>query len=350
MSPVLWSQHVRKAAYGACAFSLLVFGLTVSSPRSALAGSVSSPTVVAKAIVDAFDRLFGGPHPSFRSVHAKGILLEGRFVPDPHAAQLSRAIHLQGASVPIVVRFSDFAGVPTIADNAPEANPKGMAVKFMLSDGGSTDIVAHSYNGFPAATPEEFLAFLTALGSGPEQFATHVASHPAARLFVDAPKPAPLSFASESYFGVNAFNFKNAEGVSHFGKYYFAPLAGEAHLTDAQAAAEKPDYLFSEVQARLRNGPIRFALRVQLAEAGDSLTDGSFPWPRSRRFVQLGILELTAVGANQKQRQRDILFTPLSLVGGIAPSDDPMLISRTRAYRVSHRRRSGDQAAHLASQ
>ena len=46
--------------------------------------------------------------------------------------------------------------------------PRGMAIKFRLPDGSTTDLVAHSYNGFPTATAKEFLELANALvASGP---------------------------------------------------------------------------------------------------------------------------------------------------------------------------------------
>ena len=48
------------------------------------------------------------------------------------AAQLSVAPHFQTAT-PVLVRFSNFAGVPTVADNDPNfSSPKGCAVRFQL--------------------------------------------------------------------------------------------------------------------------------------------------------------------------------------------------------------------------
>ncbi len=324
--------------------ALLLAGLPLLGLVTAAAagGAEPRPAAVARQIVGQFDSLFGGPHEGARAVHAKGILLEGRFVPAAGARSLTRAVHVQGPDVPVLVRFSDFAGIPTVPDNADGAVPKGMAIKFMLPDGGSTDIVAHSYDGFPAATPEEFLAFLRALSSGEAAFARHVASHPAARRFVEAPKPEPASFATESFYGVNAFRFTNAEGTQRFGKYVIVPEAGEAHLTADEAAAKDADYLMDDIADRLRAAPVRFALKVQLAGPGDSLVDGSLPWPKDRQTVTLGTIEISSVAADNAARQRDLLFTPLSLVGGIAPSDDPMLLARTRAYRISHDRRRQD--------
>ncbi|MEX6508109.1 catalase family peroxidase [Jiella sp. M17.18] len=301
----------------------------------------ASPVRTAGAIVKAFDHLFGGPHEGYRAVHAKGVLLDGSFQPGPDAASLTTAVHLQRAPSPVLVRFSDFAGIPDIPDTDGAANPKGMAIKFLLGDGASTDIVAHSFNGFPAATPEGFLAFLTALGD-PDKTAlpAYAAAHPAAKRFLDAPKPAPASFATEHFFGVNAFAFTNARNVTRYGRYFIVPAAGLRHLSDEEAAKKGPNFLFDEIRARLARGPVRFVLKVQIAGPGDSLTDGAFPWPDDRPMVDLGTITLTGVAADNAGRQRDILFTPLSLVGGIAPSKDPMLASRTRAYRISHDRRT----------
>src|SRR5262245_17422990 len=48
-----------------------------------------------------------GTKPGHRLVHAKGIVCQGTFVPSKDAASLSKAVHFQGPSVPVTVRFSD---------------------------------------------------------------------------------------------------------------------------------------------------------------------------------------------------------------------------------------------------
>ncbi len=55
-------------------------------------------------------------------------------------------------SVPVIVRFSDFTGLPDIPDTSPSANPRGFAVKFLLAEGSNLDVVKHSFNDFPVAT------------------------------------------------------------------------------------------------------------------------------------------------------------------------------------------------------
>jgi catalase len=107
-----------------------------------------------------------------------------------------------------------------------------MAVRFHLGKHVHTDIVAHSHNGFPARTGEEFLEFLTAVadsgpgGPNPPPLAAYLAAHPAARAFVEAPKPIPASYARQAYFAVTAFKFTGAAGVSRFGRFRLLPEAG----------------------------------------------------------------------------------------------------------------------------
>ena len=67
------------------------------------------------------------------------------------------------------MRFSDATGLPTIADNDPNASPRGMAIRFHLAEHVHTDIIAHSVDGFPVRTVDEFVGLLRAIrASGPD--------------------------------------------------------------------------------------------------------------------------------------------------------------------------------------
>jgi len=294
-------------------------------------------------LVDALNALFG-LHRGYRPVHAKGIVCEGTFSPAATAASFSRAPHLQSGPVPITVRFSDFAGVPTVPDGDPLASPRGMAIKFHLPGGIDTDIVAHSYDGFPTRTAEEFLEFVRALaanGSGsPDPIKSFLASHPQARRFAEAPKPAPSSFATESYYAVNAFRFINREGTSRPGRYRIRPEAGEEHLDPAEAARRPGSFLFDELAQRLSRGAVRFRLLVQLAAEGDPVDDCSQPWPEERPQVELGTLSITAPVADSAAAERQLVFDPAKLVDGIELSDDQLPAVRSAVYAISYRRRN----------
>lgn len=340
-----YPEGVRQAAATARCTALRGLLLTAALAAPWSANAQPSETVVQAAspnipagIVGAFDTLFAGPHAGKRAVHANGLLCEGSFTPASDAAALSRAVHLQGKTVPILARFSNFAAVPGLPDGHPNASPRGLAIKFLLPDGAETDIVAHSYAGFPAGTPAEFLAFLRALPD-PAALAAYAAAHPAARAFLDHPKPTPASYGTEAYFGVNAFIFTNAAGRSRYGRYSIVPAAGASHLSAEEAAARPPGFLARELAERMRNGPVKFRLVVQLAKEGDPITDGTAPWPADRPLLELGTLSLRVLVPEDDPRQAELTFVPTNLVGGIAPSADPMLAARTQAYRISAERR-----------
>src|SRR5439155_18135221 len=169
-----------------------------------------------------------GMHPGFRPAHAKGLMCSGTFAPAPEAVTLTRAPHAIRPSTPVTVRFSNSAGVPTIPDNDPQkSGPRGFAVRFHLADHVHTDIVAHSTNGFPVRTGEEFLEFLraaAAAGAGKaEAMGAFLATHPNAKRFIETAKPIPSSFAREAFFAVTAFKFTNAAGQGRHGRFRVRP-------------------------------------------------------------------------------------------------------------------------------
>ena len=295
------------------------------------------------ALVNQLNKLSNGPHPGYRANHAKGVMVTGMFTPAAEAKTISKAPHFLHA-VPVTVRFSNGTGVPTLPDTAPNASPHGMAIRFDLGDGASTDIVSISASSFPVATPEDFLALLTAIGASgkdvpkPTPVEQFLASHPAALKFVTTPRPAPESFATLPFYGINAFKFINAEGKSNFIRYQIVPVAGNHSLTNAEAA--KPNYLMDELPTRISSGPVKFKLLAQIANANDNLIDPTVSWPETNRVVELGTITLTKTVADQVGEQRKILFNPVSLPNGIEPSADPILALRFPAYAVSYGQRA----------
>ncbi len=281
------------------------------------------------------DTIFG-LHPGYRPAHAKGIMLSGTFTPGKEAVSLTRAPHVMRDSTPLTVRFSSGTGLPAIPDNAPEANPRGLAIRFHLADHVHTDIVSHSTDGFPTRTGQEFLDFLRAAATGdPSAF---LATHPAALAFVQSPKPSPASFATESYFGVTAFRFINQQGRARFGRYRIVPQAGVEHLDDAAVKARGENYLLEELVRRIGTGPIRFDIHVQIANDGDVADDATIHWPEDRPLAHFGTIALSAIAPEDEEHRR-IIFDPIPRVDGIEPSNDPLLELRAAVYLLSGRRR-----------
>jgi catalase len=292
------------------------------------------------------DTLSGGVHPGFRPVHARGTMYAGAFVPAPGAADLTRAPHAARPSTPITVRFSVSSGMPTAAENDPnESSPQAIAVRFHLADHVHTDIIAHSHNGFPARTGEEVLAFFRAVAASgpgapaPPPIAAFLATHPAAKAFVEAPKPIPASFARQAYFAVTAFTFTNAEGVSRFGRFRIQPEVETEFLSPEQAAGKTRDFLAAEMSERLAKGPVRFRVLVQVAQDGDAVTDATAVWPEIRELIEFGTLTLTERIDEHAPEWRKIIFDPVPRVDGIDPSGDPLIEVRSEIYLLSGRRR-----------
>jgi catalase len=250
-------------------------------------------------IADVMSQLNGGVHTGFRFAHAKGLVLTGTFTPAKGASSISRAAHLRGKPVPVTVRLSDGTGIPQINDDNPNASPRGMAIRFALPGGASTDIVANSHN-----------------------------------VIIDS-KPLPASFAQLGFFGNNASVFVDSAGARRTGRYQILPVAGIKHLDSSSAAKLSPNYLFDELSHRIARGPIKYRLVVQLANPGDQTNDGSMVWPDDRKRVELGTISLTKIAPNNEELQRSFTFNPIFITDGIQLSDDPFVPLRSAVYALS---------------
>nr|GAT52266.1 predicted protein [Mycena chlorophos] len=289
-------------------------------------------------IVDQLVQIFGS-NPGYRPVHARGLLATGTFTPTAAAAELSKAPHFQSASTPVIVRFSSSTGIPQIPDTDANANPRGFAIRFMLGDHVHTDIVAHSTPAFPVRTGAEFLEFFRAVASGkvPEFLATH----PAAKKFVEYPKPNSVSLATEAFYALHAFKFTDKNGKESFVRYTIVPEAGEHHLDAAALSQKSSSYLYDELPERIAKGPVSYQIVAQVAEEGDPTDDVTIQWPESRKKIVLGTVVLDAVPDihEQKQQQKRIIYDPVPRVDGIDPAGDPLFEVRAATYLIGGRKR-----------
>jgi catalase len=161
-------------------------------------------------------------------------------------------------------------------------NARALAVKFQLPDGKNADILALHIEGFPARTPEEFLAFLRAQLLDPatgeparDAVPRFLDSHPTTRAFIERlmQKPVPAGYGRASYYAEHAFKFTGADGASRFGRYRWMPEAGEAYLSPDDASTRSTNFLREELEGRLSNGSVAFRLLLQLAREGEPTDD-----------------------------------------------------------------------------
>ena len=277
-----------------------------------------------------------GSHPGSRALHAKGAFFTGTFTATPVAKTLTRAAHLQGAPVPVWVRGSDGSGHPRARDSQPDV--RGMAVSFRLPDGSATDILGQTAPRFPVRTPDEFLELLRASAPGPGlavRLPLFMATHPhavaplLANLRAGSLKP-PRSFAEATYYAIHAYRWVDADGGARWVRYTLAPSASRSSSARGRGA----DYLFTEINERLAQGPVRFRLQVQIAEGDDRIDDPSSQWGSSER-VDVGTIEVTGPDPDREAGGELVVFDPGRVVDGIELSDDPVLRFRPLAYSAS---------------
>lgn len=311
----------------------------------AVAATVSGPAGIAAppaketplSMVNALHTAFGDHHD--RAVHTKGTMVLGTFTPSPEARSIVRTPIFAEGPLPVIARFSLFAGVPDLPDNDDGASPAGLGIKIKAPDGDDFDIEANQHRDFIVATFDEFAVFLRALGATkpdtphPTPVEQFLATHPHAREFLGS-RTYPSSYARATYFGVNAVKFTNAQGRSVFVRYRFVPRDGEDYLPPERRKAQGANYLQEEIIARVRAKPVEFDWFAQIAEAGDKIDDPSIAWPESRKLVKLGTFTLRELPADPETGQRELLFLPGQPHPGVEPAD-PMLVMRNTAYPIS---------------
>lgn len=317
--------------------AISILGLAVAA---ALAGPAKAQQVSPVDLVDALNGLFG-KHAGDRAAHAKGICLTGTFTPTADAAKLSKAPHF-AKEVPIIARFSLGGGNPSAPDNAQD-NVRGLAVKFDLGAGASTDIVTISAPMFFVQTPALFVEFLKTVATGDQdKIKAFFAAHPEStrqNAWLTS-HPVPASYAGVGYWGVHAFTFTNAAGEATLVKYKLIPEAGELGLTPEEAQGKGPDFYQVEIKDRLAKGPVAFDLAAIMGKQGDQTSDPTLRWDDedNRPTTPLGKISIDAIAPNATC---DVsTFLPGNVVDGIAGSaDDPIFQIRSADYLVSFARR-----------
>jgi catalase len=247
---------------------------------------------------------------------------------------------MQDDPVRVTVRFSNGGAKPDGRD-AAIGDGRGMAVKFYLEDGTTTDIVGLSLPVFFVRNPEEFLEFTLARAESFEKVGEFIGSHPAtaaaAQLIAPTLVP-PRSYATVAYNSIHAFRLTNAGGQSHWVRWRLVPEADVEMLPEDERESADRNFLQAEIMERL---PVRFTLVARLAEDGDPTDDPTLPWPEERQVVEMGVIELTGPETGREQDGDVMVMDPVRVTDGIECSDDPILHARTHAYSVSVERRSG---------
>ncbi|MBA4176220.1 MAG: catalase [Leptothrix sp. (in: Bacteria)] len=329
------TQPVLSAAAAACALCTL----------NAFAQTPATAGVDPNVFLNQFESTFG-KFEGFRRSGAKGICATGEFVGAADARALSTASAFSGRPVPVVVRFSVGGANPKAPDNT--RSQRNLALQFNLPDGEQWQLGNISAPVFGASSPQQFFGRLASLQPDP---ATKMPDAAKVKAFADAnpevllqgryfaSQPVPASFGAVNYWGVHAFGFVNASGSKQFGKWIFEPVGGVQGLTDDEAKAKGPNFLFDDLRQRVKDGKVAFNFNLQLAQADDRIDSATVPLPEGRRKVNLGLLKITSVAEDGGGACLTITYNPLVLPKGIEPSADPMIAARAAPYAIGLGRR-----------
>lgn len=302
---------------------------------TALCAQASPPN--ASELVDALSGVFG-KHAGARASHAKGACVQGHFLPDAQALQVTHGPLWSQKMIPLQGRFS-------VGGGNPRASDKGKTVRGLaLHIGTNWDLVLLSAPVFMVATPEEFVEFMAARKPDPATGKPDVTKvkafnekTPSTKAQIDYLTQAqvPASYAHAPYWGVNAFKFTNAQGKQSYGRWRLEPRAGLVGLTDEQLATFSDDFLLPELKQRLTKDSVIFNVWLQLAGPQDDVKNPSIAWSSANQEVRMG--QIVINGLNDTCEPT--MFNPAVLPQGQALSEDPTLLVRAGSYGISLSRR-----------
>ena len=325
--------------------TLLALATLAILANEVAAQSNSTAPIDPNVFLNQFEATFG-KFEGYRRSGAKGICATGEFVGTSAARTLSTASVFSGRPIPVVVRFSVGGANPRAADNTK--SQRNMALQFDLPDGEQWQMGNISAPVFGASTPQQFLGRLASLQPDP---ATRMPDPAKVKAFTDinpevllqgrhfASQPVPASFGAVNYWGVHAFGFVDGSGTRQYGKWVFEPIGGVEGLTDDEAKARGPSFLFDDLRQRVRAGRVAFQFNLELAQPGDRIDSATVPLPEGRRKVNLGTLKVISVAEDGGGPCLTITYNPMLVPKGVEPSSDPMISARAAPYAVGLGRR-----------
>jgi catalase len=325
--------------------------VTGQNPASSKAGAEAllnllSPDALTPArFIDRFEQM-NGVHAGFRRNHAKGLGVSGFFESNGNGIRLSKAAVFASGRVPVIGRFSLDGGQPYQPDR-PDTR-RGLGLQFSLPNGELWRTAMINFPLFPVRTPEIFYerlrAFKQDLATGqpdPALVKAFEERHPET---VEVLKkitagPQASGFGTTTFHGLNAFLFTNAAGKTTPVRWILTPMQP---FEAAGAVPPDKNYLFDDLITQIHRQPLHWRLIVIVGQPGDPTNDPSIGWPADREQVDVGTLTLDRVEAEELSAATDIIFNPLMLPAGMAPSDDPVIRVRSAAYVESYTRRAGE--------
>jgi catalase len=332
-------------------FALIGGVVFVAALAFAYAGGWLSPGRLTPARMVAALSARGGNPLGHRRNHSKGVCFTGVLDANGAASRFSAAPMLAAGRYAVVGRFAIAVGDPDARDATGRV--KSMAIRITSPNGQEWRSGMNNSPVFVVSNPRDFYELTMAQKVDPASgkpdpaavkhfFATHPQSAPFAEWAQGAPWT--VSFADQTYNSLNAFRFIDATGNSHLVRWSMKPTIPPTSVSHDALAKLEPNFLESDLNGRLAQGPLTWHLVVTLAAPGDPSNDATKAWPSDRQEIDAGTLIVQKAEAEADGPCRDINYDPTILPQGIAVSDDPLLAARSAAYARSFDLRTGESA------
>jgi len=331
-------------------------GVPVADNQHSLKQGLRGPTLLEDFILREKITHFDHERIPERIVHARGSGAHGYFECYESLERYSCASVFAeaGKQTPVFVRFSTVIGERGSPDTVRDV--RGFAVKF-YTDEGNWDLVGNNMPVFfiqdamkfpdlvHAAKPEPHFQMPQA-ATAHDTFWDFVSLMPESThmlMWAMSDRAIPRSFRTMQGFGVHTFRLINADGVAHFCKFHWSPLAGTHSLVWDEAAkiqGADPDFHRRDLWEAIEAGAWpEYELGLQIFSAEDAEA-WSFDVLDPTKIVPEELVPVTPVGRLVLNRNPDnffaeteqVAFCTAHIVRGLDFSNDPLLAGRIHSY------------------
>jgi len=295
-----------------------------------------------------------------RQPHAKGSGAFGRFeVTQDVSAYTKAAVFQPGVTTQTLIRFSTVAGERGSPDTWRD--PRGFALKFYTTEG-NYDMVGNNTPVFFLRDPMKFQHFIRSqkrradngLRDHDMQWDFWTLSPESAHqvTWLMGDRGIPKTWRHMNGYSSHTYMWANKDGERFWVKYHFKTDQGIECLTQEEAdriAGEDSDFHQRDLFESIKRGDYpSWTLMVQIMPFAEAETyrfnpfDLTKVWPHEDYPPhEVGRLTLDRNPTDHHTEIEQAAFEPNSLVPGIGPSPDKMLLARLFSYADAHRARLG---------
>ncbi|WP_432744192.1 catalase [Streptomyces sp. JH002] len=341
-------------------------GVPVESDEHSLTVSPDGPVLLQDHYLIEKMAQFNRERVPERVVHAKGGGAYGTFTVTGNVSELTRADLFQpGRRTRMLARFSTVAGEQGSPDSWRD--PRGFALKFYTQEG-NYDLVGNNTPVFFVRDPQKFQDFIRSQkrhpGSGLRdhdmQWDFWTLSPESAHMvtWLMGDRGIPRTWRHMNGYGSHTYLWVNAAGERHWVKYHLKTDQGIDFLTQSEAdelAGQDADAHRRDLYTAIDRGEApTWTMYVQAMPFEDAPDyrfnpfDLTKVWPHGDYpLIEVGRMRLEENPEDYFIHIEQAAFEPSSLVPGIGPSPDKMLLGRLFSYPDTHRYRIGPNYAQL---